>query len=57
MLICASVPVQRAVAAVLERDPTYPMQWIGELRSRRDVLVDTLRRIPAVAPVRIWAAF
>jgi aspartate/methionine/tyrosine aminotransferase len=51
MVICASVPVQRAVATVLDSEPDYPRRWLPELRSRRDVLVAALRAIPGVSPV------
>jgi aspartate/methionine/tyrosine aminotransferase len=51
MLICAPVPVQRAVAAVLSAEPDYPKRWMPELRARRDFLVDRLRQIPGVTPV------
>ena len=57
MVICASVPVQRAVAAVLEQDPDYPMRWMDELRSRRDFLTAALRMIPGVEPVRPAGGF
>jgi aspartate/methionine/tyrosine aminotransferase len=51
MIICAPVPVQRAIASVLERDPDYPRQWLPELRARRDLLVNELRAISGVTPV------
>jgi aspartate/methionine/tyrosine aminotransferase len=57
MVICASVPVQRAVAAVLQHDPEYPTQWVAELRRRRDFLTDTLRMIPGVEPVKPAGGF
>jgi aminotransferase len=51
MVICAPVPVQRAVAAVLEREPNYPKRWLPELKERRDFLVSALREIPGLDPV------
>ena len=57
MVICAPVPVQRAVAAVLEREPDYPRRWLPELRQRRDLLVDRLAALPGVTPVRPSGAF
>jgi aminotransferase len=51
MVICAPVPVQRAVATVLEKEPDYPKRWLPELKERRDFLVDTLGAIDGVAPV------
>ena len=44
MVICAPVPVQRAVAAVLEREPDYSTRWLPELRFRRDSVVAGARR-------------
>ena len=55
MVICAPVPVQRAVAAILDNEPDYARRWLPELRARRDTLVDALAAIPGVdasAPVR-----
>jgi aspartate/methionine/tyrosine aminotransferase len=57
MVICAPVPVQRAVAAVLERDPDYCERWRPELRARRDCLVEALAAIPGVTPVRPAGGF
>jgi aspartate/methionine/tyrosine aminotransferase len=57
MVICAPVPVQRAVAAVLEREPDYPMRWLPELVARRDLLVDRLEHIAGVTPVRPAGGF
>ena len=51
MIICAPVPLQRAIASVLERDPEYPRQWLPELRARRDLLVHELRAIAGVDPI------
>jgi aminotransferase len=51
MVICAPVPVQRAVATVLEKEPDYPKRWLPELKERRDFLVDTLGAIDGLAPV------
>jgi aspartate/methionine/tyrosine aminotransferase len=57
MVICASVPVQRAVTAALEHDPDYPTRWVGELRQRRDFLVDALASMPGVTPVKPAGGF
>ena len=57
MVICAPVPVQRAVAAVLERDPDYCDRWLPELRARRDGLVQALNAIPGVTPIRPSGGF
>jgi aspartate/methionine/tyrosine aminotransferase len=57
MVICAPVPVQRAVAVVLEREPDYATRWLPELRQRRNVLLDRLGTIPGVAAVRPSGAF
>jgi aspartate/methionine/tyrosine aminotransferase len=51
MVICAPVPVQHAITAVLEREPEYPRQWLGELRARRDGLVRALGRSERLLPV------
>ena len=56
MLICASVPVQRAVAAVL--DVTPPIRCNGSASFEAGAMFwSTLRRIPAVAPVRPSGGF
>jgi aminotransferase len=57
MVICAPVPVQRAVATVLQAEPDYPARWLPELRARRDVLVAALDAIPAVHPVKPAGGF
>lgn len=57
MVICAPVPVQRAVTAVLEAEPDYPARWLPELRARRDFLVATLGAMPGVTPVRPSGGF
>ncbi len=57
MVICAPVPVQRAVAAILYAEPDYARRWLPELRARRDTLVDALAAIPGVRPVRPSGAF
>lgn len=57
MVICAPVPVQRAVTAVLEDEPDYAKRWIPELRRRRDLLVETLAATAGVTPVRPSGAF
>ncbi len=51
MLICAPVPVQRAVAAVLESEPDYPRRWLRELKERRDYLLTALAATPGLQPV------
>jgi aminotransferase len=51
MVICAPVPVQHAVAAVLAKEPRYPQRWLPELRERRDFLVTALRGINRLEPV------
>jgi aspartate/methionine/tyrosine aminotransferase len=51
MVICAAVPVQHAITAVLEREPEYPRQWLGELRARRDGLVRALKQSDRLFPV------
>ena len=57
MVICAPVPVQRAVTAILEAEPDYAKRWLPELRERRDTLVDHLGAIAGVTPVRPAGAF
>jgi aspartate/methionine/tyrosine aminotransferase len=57
MLICAPVPVQRAVAAILEHEPDYARRWLPELRRRRDLLVRELSAITGVEPVQPGGAF
>jgi aspartate/methionine/tyrosine aminotransferase len=57
MVICAPVPVQRAVAAILEHEPDYAARWIPELRARRDLLMEALAAIPGVTPVQPSGAF
>jgi aspartate/methionine/tyrosine aminotransferase len=51
MVICAPVPVQQAVTAVLDSDPRYPQRWLPELRERRDFLVSSLHSIDGLKPV------
>ena len=51
MIICAPVPIQRAVAAVLAAEPEYPARWLGELRARRDFVVEALRNVSGIVPV------
>ena len=51
MVICAPVPVQHAVAAVLQQEPEYPKRWLPELKERRDYLVAALGAIDGVEPV------
>lgn len=51
MIICAPVPIQRAITAVLEREPDYSRRWLPELQKRRDALVETLAECPALEPV------
>jgi aspartate/methionine/tyrosine aminotransferase len=57
MVICAPVPVQRAVAAVLDQEPDYARRWLPELRDRRDLLLRELGEIPGVTPIRPSGAF
>jgi aspartate/methionine/tyrosine aminotransferase len=57
MIICAPVPVQRAVAAVLDQEPDYANRWLPELRLRRDLLLSRLSSMPGVAAVRPGGAF
>ena len=57
MVICAPVPVQRAVAAILEAEPDYAKRWLPELQHRRDFLLDALGALPGVTPVRPAGAF
>lgn len=49
MVICAPVPVQHAVAAVLREEPDYARRWLPELRARRDVLSQRLAAIAGVS--------
>lgn len=57
MVICAPVPVQRAVTAILAAEPDYARRWLPELRARRDMLVSALAAIPGVLPVKPAGAF
>jgi aspartate/methionine/tyrosine aminotransferase len=57
MVICAPVPVQRAVTAILEAEPDYAKRWLPELRERRDLLIAHLGAIAGVTPVRPAGAF
>jgi aspartate/methionine/tyrosine aminotransferase len=57
MVICAPVPVQRAVAAILDAEPDYARRWLPELRARRDALVGALAAIPGVTPAKPAGAF
>jgi aminotransferase len=57
MVICAPVPVQRAVTAILQEEPDYARRWLPELQQRRDLLLERLASIPAVAAVRPSGAF
>jgi aminotransferase len=49
MLICAPVISQMAAEAALREDWPYATNFLDELRARRRVLADGLRRIPRVA--------
>lgn len=51
MIICAPVPVQRAMTTVLEQAPDYPRRWLEELKHRRDFLITTFTDTPALDPV------
>jgi len=57
MVICAPVPVQRAVAAILEAEPDYPARWRPELRARRDFIVSALGQIPGVTAITPAGSF
>jgi aminotransferase len=57
MVICAPVPVQRAIAAVLQREPDYPRQWMGELSNRRDFLLESFTSSPCLEPVEPAGGF
>lgn len=57
MVICAPVPVQRAIAAVLEEEPDYAKRWLPELCQRRDLLLEKLAAIPGVTPIHPSGAF
>lgn len=57
MVICAPVPVQRAVTAILEQEPDYAKRWLPELRARRDLLMQELAAIPGVTPIQPEGAF
>jgi aspartate/methionine/tyrosine aminotransferase len=57
MVICAPVPVQRAVAAILEADAGYAKRWLPELKERRDFLIAALADIPGVTAVTPPGAF
>ena len=57
MVICAPVPVQRAVAAILDAEPDYARRWLPTLRARRDTLVEALASVPGVTPIKPSGAF
>jgi aspartate/methionine/tyrosine aminotransferase len=57
MVICAPVPVQRAVTTVLREEPDYARRWLPELKQRRDLLMDRLAELPGVTPVPPSGAF
>jgi aspartate/methionine/tyrosine aminotransferase len=57
MVICAPVPIQKAVAAALRHEPDYPRQRLDEFRQRRDVLLSTLATIPRIQAVRPGGGF
>src|SRR5688572_28798574 len=57
MLICAPVPVQRAITAVLEQEPRYPQRWLPELKERRDFLVTALAAIDGIDVVNPAGGF
>jgi aminotransferase len=48
MLICAPVPVQRAITAVLEQEPRYAQRWLSELKARRDFLLSALADVDGI---------
>jgi aspartate/methionine/tyrosine aminotransferase len=57
MVICAPVPVQRAVTTILLEEPDYARRWLPELRRRRDLLMTTLPTLPGVRPIAPAGAF
>jgi aspartate/methionine/tyrosine aminotransferase len=57
MIICAPVPIQRGVAAILAEEPDYAKRWLPELRQRRDLLLERLGVIPGVRAIRPSGAF
>ncbi len=53
MLICAPVPVQRAVAHALVHEADHPRRWLPALKERRDYLLSAFEALPgmtAIAP-------
>jgi aspartate/methionine/tyrosine aminotransferase len=57
MVICAPVPVQRAVTAILDREPDHPRGWLAELRERRDWLMQALTASDLLHPVHPAGGF
>lgn len=57
MVICAPVPVQRAVAAILQQEPDYARRWLPELQRRRDLLLERLAAVSGVVPIKPAGAF
>lgn len=57
MVICAPVPVQRAVTAALDAEPEYSARWLPELRVRRDTLIERLRAISGAEVVTPGGGF
>jgi aspartate/methionine/tyrosine aminotransferase len=51
MVICAPVPVQRAIAAVMDVEPDYPRRWMTELSARRDFLLQEFGSSPSLETV------
>lgn len=57
MVICAPVPVQRAIAAVLEREADYPTRWLPELAARREFLLSAVSQIDGLDVVHPSGGF
>jgi len=57
MVICAPVPVQKAITAILREAGDYPQQFVPELTRRRALVLEKLRAIPGVHPVAPGGGF
>ncbi len=57
MIICAPVPVQNAITAILREAGGYPRQFLPALRRRRDIVIEKLGAIAGVHPVRPGGGF
>lgn len=55
--LCASHPVQHAVAPALQGDQSHLTEALSRLRRRRDITVDSLNRIEGISCVAPRAAF